>query len=474
MADLPDICEVIEGNEMTERRDRLKEITQETVESQIQGWQPSLPHLARVNEAARKHRGLKFTNLLHHIDIAALERAFRRQRASASAGIDGVTVKAYRQDLESNLQALHARIQSGNYWPRPVRRTYIPKSDGGKRPLGIPALEDKIVQSAVAELLSAIYEVDFVDFSWGFRPKRGAHVALEQLSWGIKASKTNWILDVDVSKYYDTVDHGWLMRMVAHRIADRRILLLIERWLKAGVMESGKWQVGEIGTPQGSGISPLLSNIFLHYIFDLWFKQRQRRAGSQMMAIRYADDAVMGFQNEGEARRTLADLKERLGRFGLSLNEDKTRLIRFGRFAASDNWKDGLGRPQTFNFLGFTHYCGTLRNGTFTVKCKTITKRLIGKLQALRVEMKRRLHIPVREQQIWLSQVLRGHYGYFGVVGNHRSMEAFFKEVKLIWFKALRRRRQKAKMTWDRFLGVLTMFPLPKPADRQQWSHATR
>jgi retron-type reverse transcriptase len=186
---------------MTEKRDRLKESTQETAESQIQGWLPSLPHLARVNEAARKHRELKFTNLLHHIDIAALERAFRRQRASASAGIDGVTVKAYRQDLESNLQALHERIHSGNYWPRPVRRTYIPKSDGGKRPLGIPALEDKIVQSAVAELLSAIYEVDFVDFSWGFRPKRGAHSALEQLSWGIKASKTNWILDVDVSKY---------------------------------------------------------------------------------------------------------------------------------------------------------------------------------------------------------------------------------------------------------------------------------
>jgi len=264
------------------------------------------------------------------------------------------------------------------------------------------------------------------------------------------------------------------MRMVAHRVADRRILLLIERWLKAGVMESGKWQVGEVGTPQGSGISPLLSNIYLHYVFDLWFKQRQRRAGSQMMAIRYADDAVMGFQNEGEARRTLADLKERFGRFGLSLNEGKTRLIRFGRFAATDSWKDGLGRPQTFNFLGFTHYCATLRNGTFTVKCKTITKRLIGKLQALRVDMKRRLHIPVREQQIWLSQVLRGHYGYFGVVGNHRSMEAFFKEVKLIWFKALRRRRQKAKVTWERFLDVLTMFPLPKPVIRQQWSHATR
>ena len=226
--------------------------------------------------------------------------------------------------------------------------------------------------------------------------------------------------------------------------------------------------------PAGSGISPLLSNIFLHYIFDLWFKQRQRRASGQMMAIRYADDAVMGFQYEGEARKTLADLKERFGRFGLALNEDKTRLIRFGRFAASDSRKDGLRRPQTFGFLGFTHYCATLQNGTFTVKRKTITKRLIGKLQALRVEMKRRIHIPVREQQLWLSQVLRGHYGYFGVVGNHSSMEAFFKGVKSIWFKALRRRRQKAKMTWDRFLDVLTMFPLPKPFIRQQWSHATR
>jgi len=458
---------------MMEKRDRLKEITQETAESQMQGWQPSLPHLARVNEAARKHRELKFTNLLHHVDVAALERAFRRQRVKASAGIDGVTVNAYRQELKHNLQALHERIHSGNYWPRPVRRTYIPKPDGGKRPLGIPALEDKIVQSAVAELLSAIYEVDFVDFSWGFRPKRDAHTALERLSWGIKASKTNWILDLDIRRFFDSVDHAWLLRMVAHRVADRRILLLIERWLKAGVMESGTWQAGEVGTPQGSGISPLLSNVFLHYVFDLWFRQRQRRAGGQMMATRYADDVVLGFQYEGEARKTLADLKERFGRFGLALHEDKTRLIRFGRFAVSDSWKDGLRRPQTFNFLGFTHYCATLRNGTFTVKRQTITKRLIGKLKMLRMEMKRRIHIPVREQQVWLSQVLRGHYGYFGVVSNHRSLETFHKGVKMIWYRALRRRRQKAKMTWARFLGVLTMFPLPKPVIGQQWSHST-
>ena len=455
-----------------EKRNRLKESAQGTVEGQMQGWRPSLPHFMRVNEAARNHRGLKFTSLLHHVNVAALERAYRRQRPAASAGVDGVTVKAYGQDLKSNLLALHERVHSGNYWPMPVLRTYIPKSDGGKRPLGIPALEDKIVQSAVAELLSAIYEVDFVDFSWGFRPKRSAHMALERLSWGIKASKTNWILDVDIRRYFDTVDHDWLMRMVAHRIADRRILRLIERWLKAGVMESGTWQAGEIGTPQGSGISPLLSNIFLHYIFDLWFKQRQKRVEGQMMAMRYADDVVLGFQHEGDARSVLADLKERFGKFGLTFNEEKTRLIRFGRFAASDSWKDGLRRPKTFNFLGFTHFCAKLRNGTFTVKRQTITKRLVGKLKTLRIGMRRRMHIPVKEQQVWPSQILRGHYGYYGIVGNIYALQAFYEGVRSLWYRALRRRRQKAKMTWARFVQLLTIFPLPRPVISEQWSHA--
>jgi RNA-directed DNA polymerase len=342
-----------------EKRGRREETTHEKAECQIQGWRPSLPHLVRVNEAAQKARQLRFTNLLHHVNAAALERAFRRQRRSASPGVDRMTVKEFEQDLERNLQCLHDQIHSGRYWPKPVRRTYIPKADGGKRPLGIPALEDKIVQGAVAEVLSAIYEVDFVDFSYGFRPKRSPHMALRTLNRNIKIGKVNWVLDVDIRSFFDTVDHGWLLRMMAHRLGDRRILRLIERWLKAGVLESGSWRAVETGTPQGSGISPLLANVFLHYIFDLWFEQwRRRHARGEVVATRYADDLVLGFQYEDDARKMLADLKERLAKFGLALNETKTRLIQFGRFAASNREERGQRRPETFDFLGLTHYCG--------------------------------------------------------------------------------------------------------------------
>jgi group II intron reverse transcriptase/maturase len=290
---LHSIGEVAEGNEAMERRERQEGITMEQAKGRTQCWQPLLPNLRRVNEAARRSGQTRFTALLHHVDVAALERAFRRQRRTASPGVDRVTVDAYEQTLASNLQRLHERVHSGQYWPKPVRRAYIPKSDGGRRPLGIPALEDKIVQGAVAEVLNAVYEADFVGFSHGFRPGRSPHSALAALEKALMTQRVNWVLDLDIRTFFDSVDHGWLVRMLKHRIADPRALRLIERWLKAGILESGQWKPVEVGTPQGSGISPLLANVFLHYVVDLWVHQwRRRKAAGQVIVCRYADDRV--------------------------------------------------------------------------------------------------------------------------------------------------------------------------------------
>jgi RNA-directed DNA polymerase len=307
------------------------------------------PNLMRVNAAARAAVHTRFTALLHHVDVEALERAFRRQKRQASAGVDGITVTAYEQNLEANLQDLCARIHTGRYRPQPVRRVYIPKSDGGRRPLGVPTLEDKIVQGAVAETLSAIYEIDFLGFSYGFRPGRNPHQAPSSLHTAIMSQRVNWVLDADIRSFFDSVDHGWLLRMLAHRIADPRILRLVRLWLEAGVLESGEIYETTKGTPQGAGISPLLANIFLHYVLDLWVHQwRRRHAHGRVAIVRYADDFVMGFEKDVDARRMLADLKERLARFGLRLHEDKTRLIEFGRFAATTRQRRGERRPETF------------------------------------------------------------------------------------------------------------------------------
>ena len=327
--------------------------------------------LARVNAAARTAVQTRFTALLHHVDIAALERAFRRQRRQASAGIDGMTVGMYAQDLERNLRDLCARIHTGRYRPQPVRRVYIPKADGGQRPLGVPTLEDKIVQGAVAEVLSAIYEVDFLGFSYGFRPGRNPHQALSAVHTAIMSQRVNWVLDADIRSFFDSVDHEWLLRMLAHRIADPRILRLIRQWLEAGILESHEWHETDRGTPQGAGISPLLANIFLHYVLDLWVHQwRRRHARGRVSIVRYADDFVMGFESAGDARRMMVDLKDRLAKFGLSMHEDKTRLIAFGRLPAMARQQRGERRPETFAFLGFTHYCGWTRDGRFIVKHK--------------------------------------------------------------------------------------------------------
>ncbi len=427
-------------------------------------------NLARVNEAARRGRQTQFTALLHHIDVEALRRSFHRQKKKASAGVDGITVKDYEVNLEENLKDLGDRMQSGRYRPQPVRRTYIPKADGGQRPLGVPTLEDKIVQGAVAELLSAIYEVDFLGFSYGFRPGRSPHQALDALETAIMSRYVNWVLDADIRKFFDSVNHEWLLRMVAHRIADPRVLRLILQWLRAGVLESGEWRESVEGTPQGSGISPLLANIFLHYILDLWVQQwRKFQARSRVIFVRYCDDFVIGFQYEEDARRLWADLSTRLSKFGLSLHEDKTRLLEFGKFAQGNRLRRGQGRPETFNFLGFTHYCGETRDGRFLVKRKTQRRRMIRKLKQLRVECRRRMHAPVKDQHKWLSSVLRGHYAYYGVPCNFRSIAGFLWEVGKIWFRALQRRSQKSGLNWDRFHDLLRRFPLPKPSITHPW-----
>ena len=421
------------------------------------------PHLQRVNEAARRDKRAQFTALLHHVDVAALARAFRRLKRSASAGIDGMTVVAYEQDLGRNLQALCERVHTGRYRPLPVRRVFIPKSDGGQRPLGVPALEDKIVQGAVAEVLNAIYEVDFLGFSYGFRPKRNPHQALSALHTALMTQHVNWVLDADIRKFFDSVDHAWLMRMVAHRIADPRVLRLIAQWLRAGMMEGSEWHETRVGTPQGAGISPLLANIVLHYALDLWVQRwRKRTARGKVSIVRYADDFVMGFQTRRDAEQMRVDLQERLEQFGLHLHEAKTRVIEFGRLPALARQQRGDRRLGTFAFLGFTHYCAWTRDGRFIVKRKTQCQRVTAKLKTLNDEAKRRRHEPVREQHRWLCQVLRGHFAYFGLPSNFRALQGFSYHVRRIWFRALYRRSQR-RLTWAGFAELLLRFPLPQP-----------
>jgi len=429
-------------------------------------------HLDRVNKAARQSRQTRFTALLHHVNVEALRRAYARQRKRASPGIDGITVEEYGRNLEENLQNLCDRVHSGRYRPSPVLRVYIPKPDGRRRPLGVPTLEDKIVQSAVAEVLSAIYEADFLGFSYGFRPGRSAHGALDALQTAIMTQKVNWVLDADIRSFFDSVDHEWLLRMVSHRIADRRVLRLIRQWLRSGILESGELKEMKAGTPQGAGISPLLANIFLHYVLDLWLqKWRRTEAKGQVIMVRYCDDFVIGFQYEEDGCRLLSCLKERLAKFGLVLHEDKTRLIEFGRFAKCDRARRGKGRPETFDFLGFTHYCGESRRGRYVVKRKTQRKRMIRKLKELRIEARKRMHEPVGQQQNWLNLVLRGHYAYYGVTGNSRALQSFAYEVSKIWHRALRRRSQKSGFTWQRHNELLKLFPLLTPRITHPWQY---
>jgi RNA-directed DNA polymerase len=425
--------------------------------------------LDRIRQVARQRKKERFTALFHHISVDLLRTAFFALKRDAAAGVDGLKWQDYEADLERNLEDLHARVQRGAYRALPSRRQYIQKPDGRQRPLAIAALEDKIVQRATAAVLNGIYEEDFLGFSYGFRPKRGQHDALDALVVGITSKKVNYILDADIQGFFDAVSQTWLVRFLEHRIADPRIIHLIQKWLKAGILEDGVVTVSDTGTGQGSVISPLLANVYLHYGFDLWAERwRRREATGDMIIVRYADDIVVGFEHEIDARRFWDAMRERLQEFSLSLHPEKTRLIEFGRHAARRRAQRGLGKPETFNFLGLTFICGKSRQGNFLIKRKTRRDRMRGKLQDIKKEMRRRMHQSIPEQGKWLRQVVTGYFNYHAVPTNRRALVAFRTEITKGWRWILKRRSQKGDLTWDRIKKLADDW-LPTPRILHPW-----
>ena len=429
-----------------------------------------VPHgLDRVRQAAQRDSKMQFTALLHHVDVDRLRAAYRAINPRAAVGVDEVTWRDYGKALEANLQDLHGRIHRGSYKARPSRRAYIRKQDGRMRPLGIAALEDKIVQRAVVEVLGAIYETDFVGFSYGFRPGRGPHDALDALAVGLKRKKVNWVLDADIRSFFTEIDREWMARFLEHQIADKRVLRLIQKWLAAGVIEDGVWSDEGKGTPQGASVSPLLANVYLHYVIDLWAKAwRNRHATGDMVIVRFADDVVVGFQHEGDARRFQDELGQRLAKFGLELAEDKTRLIEFGLFAADNRRRRGLGKPETFTFLGLVHICSTTRNGGFLLRRHTMAQRMRAKLREINLALKRRRHLPLDVQGAWLASVVRGYFAYHAVPTNSQAMWRFRSEVVRLWRQALGRRSQRGHIPWKRMYRIADTW-LPRPRDHHPW-----
>ena len=431
--------------------------------------QSALSGLGRVRRVAATDKEARFTALLHHVDVDRLRAAYWALEPKAAPGVDGVTWEDYGQDLEENLRDLHARVHRGGYRARPSRRVFIPKPDGRQRPLGVASLEDKVLQRAVVEVLNTIYETDFLGFSYGFRSGRSPHQALDALAFGIQRKRVNWVLDTDFREYFSSLDHQWLERFLEHRIADRRVLRLIQKWLAAGVIEDGAWTAFEEGVPQGASVSPLLGNVYLHYVFDLWAHQwRTRHARGDVVIVRFADDAVVGFEYRDDAERFWADLRDRLAKFSLELNAEKTRLIEFGRYAAERRKARGLGKPETFRFLGFTHACGKTRKGRFKLKRTTDSKRMRAKLNALKGKIERGRHLPIPEQGRWLASVLRGHYQYYAVPDNSEALRAFRRQVVWHWLRALRRRSQRTTMTWERMSRLADRW-LPIPRVLHPW-----
>ena len=420
--------------------------------------------LERVRQAACRDRKMKFTSLWHHVyNIHRLRQAYLGCKRTAAAGVDGQTWKAYGENLESNLRDLSQRLAAGTYRARPVKRVYIPKADGKQRPIGVPVLEDKIVQRATVAVLNAVWETDFLGISYGFRPGRSAHMALDALAVGIQTKKVSWILDADIRGFFDTLNHEWLMKFVEHRIADPRIVRQIQKWLNAGVMEKGKYMEQEEGTPQGGSISPLLANLYLHYVLDLWADQwRKTQAHGDVIIVRYADDFVVGFEHESDAVRFLEELKKRFEKFNLELHAEKTRVIEFGRFASERRQRRNQGRPETFNFLGFTHVCDKTRKGWFTVLRRSMAKRVCAKLKLLKEELRKRMHEKVGKVGAWLASVLRGHYQYYGVPRNMRRISNFRDQVRRLWHRTLNRRSQKARLTESRMTQLAKGW-LPTP-----------
>src|SRR6266550_2398851 len=425
--------------------------------------------LERVRQVARQEKKEKFTTLLHHISTDHLEQAFLDLKEGAAAGVDGLRWQDYEADLERNLEDLHARVHRGAYRAQPGRRVYIPKPDGQQRPLAVAALEDKIVQRATAAVLNAIYEEDFLGFSFGFRPKRGQHDALDALCVGITTRRVNFIFDADVRSFFDEVSQSLLIRFIEYRVGDPRIIRLIRKWLKAGVLEDGVVTVSEKGTGHGAVISPLLANINLHYVFDLWAERwRWREATGDMIIVRYADDLVVGFEHETDARRFWDAMRKRLEEFSLSLHPDKTRLIEFGRHAADRRARRGIGKPATFKFLGFVFICGRSRTGKFQLKRKTRSDRMRVKLTEIKEELRRRMHQPIPEQGRWLAQVVRGFFAYHAVPTNFPALSAFHHHIKRLWLRTLRRRSQKDRTTWERIKKIAADY-LPKPKTLHPW-----
>ena len=436
--------------------------------------------LDRIREVAARDRNLRFTNLMHHFTVDLLRAGYKALRHDAATGVDEVTWYEYGEHLESRIIDLQGRVQSGRYQAKPSKRVWIPKPDGRQRPIGIAALEDKIVQQVTVWVLNQIYEQDFLGFSYGFRPGRNQHNALDAIWVGITRRKISWVLDADIRSFFDTINHAWLMKFVERRIADPRMLRLIQKWLRAGVSEDGEWSKTEVGTPQGSVTSPLLSNIYLHYVLDEWVSQwRKKQARGEVIIVRYADDFVMGFQYRYEAERFQRELKERFACYGLEIHDEKTRLIEFGRFAEENRKAHDKGKPETFDFLGFTHICDRTRtDNRFTIRRQTIAKRLRAKLKEVRKEIKRIRHEPISVQGTWLRSVVQGHFNYFAVPGNIYALDAFRTEVRKAWLFALRRSSQKSRrLTWDRIKRlVATWLPSaklthPYPSQRLRVSH---
>lgn len=450
--------------EKTEGRDLAKGNTRQQTMRRTPSRESMSSALERVRTAAKGNKQLRFTALFHHIyNSEMLSQAYFHLKRQASAGIDGKTWTMYGKNLEQNIRDLSAKLKRGAYRAKPVRRVYIRKTDGRQRPLGVPALEDKIVQRATVEVLNAIYESDFVGFSYGFRPGRSQHDALNALQTGIFAKKVNWVLEADIRGFFDSIDHEKLMQYIEQRIGDPRVTRLIRKWLKAGVLEEGVVSSNEEGTPQGGSASPLLANIFLHYVLDRWIHQwRHERPRGEVIVVRYCDDFVMGFQHKSTAEQCLADLKKRFTGEKLELHPEKTRLLEFGRFAAENRRARGQGKPETFNFLGFTHVCGKARNGRFVLWRLTMRKRLQAKLHEIKAELRRRMHEPIRTTGKWLKSVVTGHYRYYGVPLNWKALRLFENQVKRHWLQALRRRSQKHRTTWER-MKVLSARWIPRP-----------
>ena len=453
----PDVAESVEPRAGTKRN------ADEQSTHRTQGRARVTQALERVRQAVKQRKKEKLTALAHHISVDLLREAFLALKRDAAPGADGLTWKTYAETLEGNLADLHARVQRGAYRAQPSRRTWIPKADGRQRPLAVAALEDKMVQKATVAVLNCVYEEEFLGFSYGFRPGRGQHDALDALAYAITTKSVNFIFDADVQSFFDSVSQSWLIRFLEHRIGDPRIIRLIRKWLTAGVLENGVVTTSDTGTGQGSVISPLLANVYLHYVFDLWADRwRRREAKGEVIIVRYADDLVVGFQYEADARRFWDAMRERFAAFALTLHPDKTRLIEFGRYAAERRARRGLGKPETFNFLGFTHISGVSRRGTYQLRRHTRRDRMRARLKEIKEELRRRMHQPIPVQGKWLGQVVRGYFAYHAVPTNERKMSAFRHYVTKLWRRTLRRRGQRDKTSWVQ-IGKLAEAWLPKP-----------